>query len=75
MGKIKTFRKRKTKRYSSKLFIILTEFAKLKKKTPQEMTLIIVEHLIQEITASPCGIFQIYFYKNLFDADEKSTQK
>ena len=30
-------------------------------------------HSIQETTASTCGTFQIYFYKNLFDPEEKSS--
>ena len=38
------------------------------------MTLMIVEHPIQEINESTCGIFQIYFYKNLFDPEEKKRK-
>ena len=37
------------------------------------MTILILEHLIQGITASTCGIFQIYFHKNLFDPEEESS--
>ena len=37
------------------------------------MTILILEHPIQEITASTCGIFHISFYKNLFDAEERSS--
>ena len=66
--KLKPSEKEKLTDTAQNFFHILTEFAKLKK----EMTLIIVEHPIQQITASTCGIFQIYFYKNLFDPDEKS---
>ena len=66
--KLKPSEKEKLTDTAQNFFHILTEFAKLKK----EMTLIIVEHPVQQITASTCGIFQIYFYKNLFDPDEKS---
>ena len=31
-----------------------------------------VEDRLQDLKTSTCGIFQIYFYKNLFDPDEKS---
>ena len=40
----------------------LTEFAKLKKTS--EITILILKHPIQKITASTCGTFKIYFYKN-----------
>ena len=36
------------------------------------MTIIIVEHLVQDITSSTCGLFQLYFYKNSFDPEENS---
>ena len=36
------------------------------------MTILIVEHPIQDITSSTCGLFQLYFYKNLFDPEENS---
>ena len=31
-----------------------------------------VEDRLQDLKTSTCGIFQIYFYKNLFDPEEKS---
>ena len=31
-----------------------------------------VEERLQDLKTSTCGIFQIYFYKNLFDPEEKS---
>ena len=34
------------------------------------MTILIVEH--PDITQSTCGLFQLYFYKNLFDPEKKS---
>ena len=33
------------------------------------MTILIVEH--PDITQSTGGLFQLYFYKNLFDSEEK----
>ena len=63
LGKTQIFRKRKINRYGTKLFSLINRICKIKKK----------EHPIQEITASTCGIFQIYFYKNLFDPEEKSS--
>ena len=32
-----------------------------------------VEDRIQDLDSSTCGIFQIYFYENLFNPDENST--
>ena len=31
------------------------------------MTIAIVENDLQKLSSSTCGIFQLYFYKNLFD--------
>ena len=36
------------------------------------MNILIVEPSFQEITYSSCGLFQLCFYKNIFDPDEKS---
>ena len=36
------------------------------------MNILILEHPVQEITSSTCGLFQFYFYKNIFDPDESS---
>ena len=51
-------------------FHLLNEFSKLKKTN--EMNILIVEPPFQEITYSSCGLFQLCFYKNIFDPDEKS---
>ena len=51
------------------LFHLLTEFSKLKKT--EERNILILEHPVQEITSSTCGLFQLYFYKNIFDPDER----
>ena len=36
------------------------------------MNILIVEPPFQEITYSSCRLFQLYFYKSIFDPDEKS---
>ena len=36
------------------------------------MNILILEHPVQEITHSTYGLFQLYFYKNIFDPDERS---
>ena len=51
-------------------FHLLEQFAKLKKTNC--MNPLILENTIQNLTTSTCGLFQLYFYKNLFDPDEKS---
>ena len=50
-------------------FHLLEQFAKLKKT--HCMNILILENQIQDLTSSTCGHFQLYFHKNLFDADEK----
>ena len=53
-----------------KIFIyLLAQFAKLKKTN--DMNILIVEHPVQELTSSTCGLFRLYFYKNIFDPEEK----
>ena len=32
----------------------------------------LLQQPVQDLTSSNCGIFQLYFYKNLFDPDEES---
>ena len=46
-------------------FHLLYEFAKLKQT--KKMKIVIMENDLQDIKSSTCGIFQLYFYKNLFD--------
>ena len=36
------------------------------------MNILILEQPVQDLTSSNCGIFQLYFYKKLFDPDEES---
>ena len=52
-------------------FHLLYQFAKLKKSN--KMKIVILENNLQELTSSTCGIFQLYFYKNLFDPSVKSS--
>ena len=52
-------------------FHLLEQFAKLK-KTHCMNILILLENQIQDLSSSNCGQFQLYFYKNLFNPDEKS---
>ena len=49
---------------------LLEQFAKLKKT--HCMNVLILENSIQDLTSPNCGEFQLYFFKNLFDSDEKS---
>ena len=51
-------------------FHLLQQFAKLKKTN--DINILILEQPVQDFTSSNCGIFQLCFYKNLFDPDEKS---
>ena len=51
-------------------FRLLEQFSKLKKA--HCMNLLILEIDIQDLISPNCGEFQLYFYKNLFDPDERS---
>ena len=51
-------------------FHLLAQFAKLKRTN--DMNILIVKHTVQELTSSACGLFQLYFCKNIFDQEEKS---
>ena len=50
-------------------FHLLEQFAKLKKT--HCMNILILKNQIQDLVSPNCGQFQLYFYKNLFDPDEK----
>ena len=52
-------------------FDLLAQFAKLKKS--RCMNILMLENSVQNLTSLNCGSFQLYFYKNLFDPDEKSN--
>ena len=49
---------------------LLGQFAKLKKT--ECMNILILENNVEDLLGSTCSLFQLYFYKNLFDPDEKS---
>ena len=51
-------------------FHLLEQFAKLKKT--HCINTLILENQIQDLPTSTCGHFQLHFYKNLLDPDEKS---
>ena len=51
-------------------FHLLEQFAKLKET--HCMNVLILENSIQDLIIPNCGEFQLCFYKNLFDPDEKS---
>ena len=36
------------------------------------MNILIVENDLQSLTTSTCGLFQLYFYKNIFEPEEKN---
>ena len=73
---IKTWRKTSQKTKSQltetaqNLFHLMEQFAKL--KNSQCMNIIILENRVQDLLTADCGPFQLYFYKNLFDPEEKS---
>ena len=36
------------------------------------MNILILDHAVQELTSSTFGLFRLYFYKNIFDPEEKT---
>ena len=52
-------------------FHLLSEFARVNNLT-HEMTVVMVDDELQELYSDTCGVFQLYFYKHLFDPDENS---
>ena len=53
-------------------FHLLSEFAKLKKKQKKKMKIIPLDDQLQQLATNTCGIFQLYFCKNLFDPARNS---
>ena len=51
-----------------KLLVILFILNNLSNK----MTVVLVDDEIQKIYSDTCGLFQLFFYKNLFDPNENS---
>ena len=52
------------------VFHLLEQFAKLKGTCC--MNILILQNQLQDLTSTNCGELQLYFYKNLFDPNEKS---
>ena len=48
------------------LFHLIREFGKVN-NIKNEITLCLVDDQLRESTSDACGMFQLYFYKNLFD--------
>ena len=48
------------------LYYTLAEFAEYNSMT-NEMKLLFVDDELQKLNTDPCGNYQVYFYKNLFD--------
>ena len=69
---IESYKKRKEKSLDNltntakDFFHLLSEFGKLKKQK-KEMKVILLDDQFQELAIDTYGIFQLYFYKNLFD--------
>ena len=51
------------------LFHLMEQFGKLKKS--QCINNLILENRVQTLVSSSCVSFRLYFYKNLFDPDER----
>ena len=51
-------------------FHLLVEFAKVNNLT-NEMTVIMMDDEVQELSSDTYGNFQLYFYKNLMDSNKK----
>ena len=62
--------KRTTNRYCANFFPFTRTICKIKKRL--SVFILILENTIESISKSSCSKFQLYFYKNLFDPDEKS---
>ena len=50
-------------------FFHLLQFAKL--KNTHCINILMLENQLEDLTSTNCGEFQLYFYKNLFDPNEK----
>ena len=68
--KLKTNKISKSTDAAKDFFHLLAEFAK-GNNWSNEMTVVLVDDEIQGIYLDTYGLFQLYFYKNLFDPNEK----
>ena len=62
-------KKEQLTKMAQNFFHLLQQFAKLKKSN--DMNILILEQPVQDLASSNRGIFQLYFYKNLFNPNEK----
>ena len=70
LGKNATYKKEQLTNTAQTFFHLLQQFAKLKRTN--EMNIVIVENDLQDLLSDTCQVFQLYFYKNLFDPSDKS---
>ena len=62
--------KKSINRYGTKPFSFIATICKVKKS--HCMNILILENTVQSLPSPNCESFQLYFYKNLFDPDERS---
>ena len=73
-GKYKKLSKNEISKLSAMaadIFNLIKEFAELN-NVKNEVIINFVDNQLQNVTSDTCGIFQLYFYKNLFDPLKKS---
>ena len=70
LGKNATKNKKSTNRNCSKLFSFTRTICQIKKS--RCMNILILEKAVENLKTATCGSFRLYFYKNLFDPNEKS---
>ena len=68
MGKTCTYKQLND--IAENFFHLLSQFPRLKRTN--DVNILIVEHVVQELTSSTCSLFQLCFYKNIFDPEEIS---
>ena len=69
-GKLLHTKKVRLTETAQNFFHLLAQFARLKRT--KDMNILTVKHPVLELTRSTCGLSQLYFYKNIFNSQEKS---
>ena len=69
-GKLLHTKKEQLTETAQNFFHLLAQFARLKRT--KDMNILTVKHPVLELTSSTCGLSQLYFYKNIFNSQEKS---
>ena len=69
-GKLLHTKKEQLTETAQNFFHLLAQFARLKRT--KDMNILTVKHPVLELTPSTCGLSQLYFYKNIFNSQEKS---